>query len=104
LILRLQQAAADLQGDGSCDFLKGTQICYILVSVAVGNEGGLWPAFLRGERDKVPLDHQVVCYVGVSAPHPHWHIFQRLNNYSAPWCKHANKNLNLSFVAKIYEN
>jgi hypothetical protein len=84
-------------------FLKGTQICCIPVSVEVGNLGGLWSAFLLGERDKVSLGHQVVCLrMSVPPPSPRY-IFQRLNDYSATWCKHANYTLNFIFVAKIYE-
>ena len=84
-------------------FLKGTQICYIAASVEVGNVGGLWPAFLRGERDKVSLGHQAVCLHMSLPPPSRRYVFQWLNDYSVTWCKHANNTLNLIFVAKIYE-
>jgi len=51
-------------------FAKGTQICYIAVSVAMGNRGNLWPAFLWGVRNKVPWDHQTVCLSMCLAPSP----------------------------------
>lgn len=87
-------------------FLKGTRICYIAVSAAVGKGVGVWPGFLRGGRDEVPLDHQAVCLrtcMCLRPPNPRY-VFQRLNDYSAPWCKRANNTLKLSFVANIYEN